>query len=92
MTNRKKIIHVHQNNIRHNIKAEGTDLKPPIIVRDYIGSKHYFEVDIIGDCKVIYRPHKPLSCGARLWIETKGEVIPVTEPPRPAKLDPAPTA
>jgi hypothetical protein len=37
-------------------------------------------VDIIGDCKVIYRPHKPLSCGARLWIETKGEVIPVTEP------------
>ena len=25
--------------------------------------------------KVIYSPDKPLSCGAKVWIETEGEVI-----------------
>ena len=27
---------------------------------------------------VIYRPEKPLSCGARVWIETQGRVDVVT--------------
>ena len=29
---------------------------------------------IKGDSKVVYRPDKPLSCGAKVWIETEGEV------------------
>jgi hypothetical protein len=74
----KKIIHVHQNNIRHNINAEPDEMKPPIIVRTYKGSKHYNEIEIKDGCKVIYSPKKPLSCGARLWIETEGEVVPVS--------------
>jgi len=24
---------------------------------------------------VVYRPDKPLSCGAKVWIETESEVI-----------------
>ena len=27
-----------------------------------------------GDSKVVYSPDKPLSCGAKVWIETNGEV------------------
>lgn len=71
----KKIIHVHQNNIRSNIHKEPEDLKPPIIVKTYKGSEHFFELEITGPCKIFYRPHDPLSCGARLWIETTEEVI-----------------
>tara|TARA_B110000438_G_scaffold242504_1_gene242087 strand:+ start:205 stop:333 length:129 start_codon:yes stop_codon:yes gene_type:complete len=33
------------------------------------------EVHIKGDSKVMYSPDKPLSCGAKVWIETEGEVI-----------------
>ena len=32
------------------------------------------EVIIDGPSKVIYSPDKPLSCGARVWIETRSEV------------------
>ena len=33
-----------------------------------------YEVEIHGPSRVIYSPDKPLSCGARVWIETKSEV------------------
>jgi len=33
------------------------------------------EIVIYGQCAVVYRPDKPLSCGARVWIETNGAVI-----------------
>jgi len=28
----------------------------------------------LGPAKVIYSPDKPLSCGAKVWIETESEV------------------
>jgi hypothetical protein len=28
------------------------------------------EVEILGSSKLVYRPDKPLSCGAKVWIET----------------------
>ena len=33
------------------------------------------EVEILGASKIIYSPDKPLSCGARVWIETDEEVL-----------------
>ena len=33
------------------------------------------QVAIKGESKVIYSPDKPLSCGAKVWIETMSEVI-----------------
>ena len=33
------------------------------------------EVEILGPSKIVYSPKKPLSCGARVWIETESEVI-----------------
>lgn len=70
----KKVIHIHQNKIRQNIKRDASEVEPPVIVRTYKGVKYYNEINIEGPCKVIYSPHKPLSCGARVWIETESKV------------------
>ena len=51
------------------------DDEPPITVKTYKSNEKCFEVEINGPSKVIYSPDKPLSCGARLWIETDAEVV-----------------
>ena len=68
----KKQIHVNMHNIRYN-KKYGMN-KPVITVKTYKSNDYGNEVEIFGPSKVIYRPNKPLSCGARVWIETEGEV------------------
>ena len=37
--------------------------------------KKVYEVEIKGPSKVVYSPDKPLSCGAKVWIETQAEVV-----------------
>jgi hypothetical protein len=66
-------IHVNQHLIRANKKDGGT--RPVISVK--VGRKNYTCVgaDILGPSKVVYSPDKPLSCGARVWIETNAEVV-----------------
>lgn len=68
----KTIIHVNQHNIRRNAK-EGTN-DPVLTVKTYKSNTYAHEVQVIGDSKIVYSPDKPLSCGARVWIETEGEV------------------
>jgi len=72
----KTRIHVNQHNIRANVK--GADL-PVITVKDYKSNRKTNQADILsadGDvvASIIYSPDKPLSCGARVWIETELEV------------------
>ncbi len=67
-----KRIHVNQHVIRRN-KKEG-ESEPPLTVKTYKGNTRCHEVEITGPSKVVYSPDKPLSCGARVWIETEGEV------------------
>lgn len=69
----KTIIHVNQHVIRANNKSE--DKKPPLTVKTYKENRKAFEAEITGSAKVIYSPDKPLSCGARVWIETESEVL-----------------
>ena len=69
----KTIIHVNQHVIKANRK-HGTN-KPVLTVKTYKSNKYAHEVTIDGPSKVIYRPDKPLSCGAQVWIECDGEVI-----------------
>ena len=69
----KTIIHVNQHNIRKNIKND--NLLPVLTVKTYKSNDYAHEVEIKGSSKIIYRPDKPLSCGARVWIETESEVI-----------------
>ena len=68
-----KRIHVNQSVIRKNLKSKINE--PPIIVRTSKGTTYCYEAECQGKTKIVYRPEKPLSCGARLWIETTGDVI-----------------
>ena len=67
-----KRIHINQHNIRHNSKSD--EHKPIVSVK--CGGKNYtgYGADF-NEGKVVYSPDKPLSCGAKVWLETTGEVI-----------------
>lgn len=69
-----KRIHVNQNVIRHNNKY---DNKLPAIRIEENGKKAIYcqEVVIPGGSQLVYRPDAPLSCGAKLWLETESELL-----------------
>jgi hypothetical protein len=72
----RTIIHVNQHHIKANAKGES---KPVLTCKTYKGNKYSNEVVILGRdgkeaARIIYSPDKPLSCGAKVWIETYGEV------------------
>jgi hypothetical protein len=67
-----KRIHVNQHNIRANAKDGGS--RPVLTVKTYKSNTTCNEVVIDGPSKLVYRPENPLSCGARVWIETHAEV------------------
>jgi len=69
----KKRIHINQHIIRKNNK-EGTN-DPVITVKTYKFNNYGSEVEILGPSKVVYSQNKPLSCGAKVWIETDAPVI-----------------
>lgn len=68
----KTIIHVNKHVIASNRK-HGTN-KPPLTVKDYKRNRKAHSVKINGPAAVIHSPHKPLKCGARVWIETMADV------------------
>ena len=58
--------------IRRNQKTG--EREPTITVKTYKTNDYADEVVIMGPCRVMYRPDKPLPCGAKVWIETSSEV------------------
>jgi len=68
----KTIIHVNQHKIKANAK-NGTN-NPVLTVKTYKSNTYAHEVVIKGDSKIVYSADKPLSCGAKVWIETEAEV------------------
>lgn len=68
----KTIVHVNQHAIRRNIGAGSPE--PVLTVKTYKSNQYAHEVEILGPSRIVYRPQKPLSCGARVWIETESEV------------------
>ena len=68
-----KRIHINQHNIRHNAKNPH-DLKPPVTVKTSKSNVKGFSVLINGPSKLVYSPNKPLSCGAKVWVETRERV------------------
>lgn len=69
----KTIIHVNQHVIKANRK--GGVCNPTLTVKTYKGTTYAMEAELTGPGKVVYRPDKPLSCGAHVWIETQHPVI-----------------
>jgi hypothetical protein len=50
------------------------DPKPVFTVKTYKENTLGQRVVIKGDSELVYSPDKPLSCGAKVWIETEAEV------------------
>ena len=68
----KHIIHINQHVIRRNQKTG--EREPVITVKNYKENRYGHAVKIDGPCVVRYEPDNPLSCGARVWIETESPV------------------
>ena len=78
----KKIIHINQHVIKSNTKTG--EIEPVITCKTYKENKYGHQVVIKDDygkevARIIYSPDKPLSCGARVWIETNNEVEVIEE-------------
>jgi len=68
----KTVIHVNQHKIKANAKHGTRD--PVLTAKTYKSNDYCHEVIIDGPCRVVYSPDKPLSCGAKVWIETESGV------------------
>ena len=78
----KTIIHVNQHKIKRNAKTG--EREPVLTCKTYKSNDYAHEVMIDGTSRIIHRPDKPLSCGARVWIETESEVKKVEMPSEPS--------
>lgn len=68
----KTIVHVNQHIIKRNSKTG--EREPVLTVKTYKDNTYATQVRIDGPCVVVYSPDKPLSCGAKVWIETESNV------------------
>ena len=65
-------VHINQHIIRSNCK--NNEQNPVITVKRGKTNVYAKSVKIDGPCRVVYSPDKPLSCGAKVWIETEANV------------------
>lgn len=70
----KTIIHVNQHIIKKNRKEKTQE--PVLTCKTYKENKYASEVEVYdknGEVvgRFVYRPEKPLSCGAHVWFETE---------------------
>lgn len=69
-----KRIHVNQSNLRRRIFEPGNDT--PCYTIKHKGKTYWArEVTIDGQSRIAERIDDPLSCGARLFIETQAAVL-----------------
>ena len=77
-------IHVNQHVIKANAKYGENN---PIFTIKQGGKNTYaFNVKVKGEMELVYSPYNPLSCGAKVWIETRGD-IKLDDKPSDTKLD-----
>ncbi|NET28417.1 hypothetical protein [Okeania sp. SIO1I7] len=74
-------IHVNQRKIKANSKRIKNDplmtpeqLVPVITMKQSERNDLGYQMEIHGECRIVYQPYHPLPCGARLWIETYSPV------------------
>ena len=73
----KTIIHVNQHVIKSNAKKG--EVNPVLTCKTYKTNEYAHEAIVYGQdgleaARIIYSPDKPLSCGAKVWIETQNKV------------------
>ena len=67
-------IHVNQHHVKANAKGAYQPILPVLTVKTYKRNRTCNEVVVHGPSRVVYSPDKPLSCGAKVWIETESLV------------------
>jgi hypothetical protein len=78
----KTIIHVDQHILKRNRTTGSRDAA--LTVKTGKMNVRAYQAIITGPSCVIYRPEKPLGCGATVWIETRAEVLTIRAPERRA--------
>ena len=72
MQNKIARIHVNQHVIKANAKSG--DRNPVFTIKQGGKNTYATRVKVVGEMELVYSPDKPLSCGAKVWIETRGEI------------------
>ena len=72
MQNKIARIHVNQHVIKAN--AKNGENNPIFTVKQGGKNTYAFNVKVKGEMELVYSPDKPLSCGAKVWMETRGEI------------------
>jgi len=65
-------IHVNQHVIKAN--AKNGENNPIFTIKQGGKNTYAHNVKVKGEMELVYSPDKPLSCGAKVWIETKGDI------------------
>ena len=73
MQNKIARIHVNQHVIKANAKSG--DRNPVFTIKQGGKNTYATRVKVVGEMELVYSPDKPLSCGAKVWIETRGDII-----------------
>ena len=72
MMNKIARIHVNQHVIKANAKSG--DRNPVFTIKQGGKNTYATRVKVVGEMELVYSPDKPLSCGAKVWIETRGDI------------------
>ncbi len=69
----KTRIHVNRQKIAQN-RNKTEDLEGVFSIKHCNSNIIGYSVKVNGPCEIIYRPEKPLGCGAVVWVETFSQV------------------
>lgn len=72
MQNKIARIHVNQHVIKANAKYGENN--PVFTIKQGGKNTYAHNVKVVGEMELVYSPDKPLSCGAKVWIETRGKI------------------
>jgi hypothetical protein len=72
MQNKIARIHVNQHVIKANAKSG--ERNPVFTIKQGGKNTYATRVKVVGEMELVYSPDKPLSCGAKVWIETRGDI------------------
>ena len=66
-------IHVNQHVIKAN--AKNGENNPIFTIKQGGKNTYAHNVKVKGEMELVYSPDKPLSCGAKVWLETRGDIV-----------------
>ena len=72
MQNKIARIHVNQHVIKAN--AKNGENNPVFTIKQGGKNTYAHSVKVHGEMELVYSPDKPLNCGAKVWIETRGDI------------------